>query len=333
LDGVKGIIITPLLLAIVVAYLLCPVVDYLEKQKLSRPAGIAIIYLFFAALLLLLCLNGIPSLIEELQQLVSMLPEYTEKFMLFVTQLESDFQRFNFHEGIHNAFNENIQQLQSALIINLEKLSQYLMVLFRQAFALLLVPLFAFYILRDNTLIKRRFLQLVPTSSRPLMEDTIHEIDRTLGAYLRGIFIISLSVGVMIYVGLLILGVEFALFFGIINALTNVIPYFGPFIGAVPVLLVALLQSPGLFWKTLILIVIVQQVESQLITPQVLGRSLHFHPLTVIIALLLGGIYLGFFGLIIIVPLAAILRIVFLHFYPVIVRAIKKERREKNNPL
>ena len=81
MDGVKGIIITPLLLAIVVTYLLCPVVDYLEKQKLSRAAGIAIIYLFFAALLLLFCLDGNPSLIKELEQLASALPEYTEKFM------------------------------------------------------------------------------------------------------------------------------------------------------------------------------------------------------------------------------------------------------------
>ena len=93
MDGIRGIIITPLLLAVVVAYLLCPVVDYLEKQKLSRSAGIAIIYLFFTALLLLLCLNGIPSLLEELQQLVSILPEYTEKFMMIATRAESYFQR------------------------------------------------------------------------------------------------------------------------------------------------------------------------------------------------------------------------------------------------
>ncbi|RJX27979.1 MAG: AI-2E family transporter [Dethiobacter sp.] len=329
MDGVKGIIIFPLLLAIVVTYLLCPVVDYLERQRLSRSAAIGIIYLFFAALFLLICLNVVPSLIEELQQLVSLLPEYTEKFLLFVTQLGKDFQSFNLPEGIQNALNENIRQLQSALTINLEKLSQLLMVLFRQTFALLLVPLFAFYILRDNTLIKRRFLQLFPLPSRYIMEDTLQEIDRTLGAYLRGIFIISLSVGVMMYLGLLILGVEFALFFGIINALTNVIPYFGPLIGAVPVLLVTLLHSSELFWRTLLLIVIVQQIESQFIAPQVLGRSLGFHPLTVIIALLLGGIYMGFFGLIVIVPLAAILRIIFRHFSPAIVRAVKKEQLEK----
>ena len=332
MDGVKGIIITPLLLAIVVTYLLCPVVDYLEKQKLSRAAGIAIIYLFFAALLLLFCLDGIPSLIKELEQLASALPEYTEKFMRYVTRLENHFQRYDLPRGIRDSINEStresIRQLQSALTINLEKLSQFLMVLFRQAFALLLVPLFAFYFLRDNALLKRRFLQFIPPPSRPLMESALHEIDQTLGAYLRGLFIISLSVGAMIYAGLLILGVQFALFFGIINALTNVIPYFGPLIGALPVLLVALLQSPGLFWKVLLLIVVVQQVESQLITPQVLGRSLHFHPLTVIIALLLGGLYLGFFGLIVIVPLAAILRIIFRHFYPLILRAVKKNNGE-----
>lgn len=330
MDGVKGIIFTPLLLAIVLAYLLCPVVDYLEKQKMSRSAGIAIIYLFFAALLLIFCLNVFPSLMQEVQQLLLALPEYTEKFILFITRLETDFQRFNLPESIRNALSESIQQLQSSLTLNLEKLSQFLLAFFRQTFALLLVPLFAFYLLRDNALLKRRFLQLIPASSRLLAEKTLHEIDTTLGAYLRGIFIISLSVGVMIYLGLLVLGVQFALFFGILNALTNVIPYFGPLIGAVPVLLMAFLHSPGLFWKVLLLIVIVQQVESQLITPQILGRSLHFHPLLVIIALLLGGIYMGFFGLIIIIPLLAILRIILRHFYPVIAQAIKKETGKKD---
>lgn len=330
MDGIRGVIITPLLLAVVVAYLLSPIVDYLEKQKLSRSAGIAIIYLFFAALVLLLCLNGIPSLLGELQELVSVLPEYTEKFMAIATRIEGYFQRFHLPEGIRETLNENIEQLQSALTINLEKLSQCLMAIFRQAFALLLVPIFAFYLLRDNALLKRRFLQAVPQSSRARAADTINEIEQTLGAYLRGIFIISLSVGVMMYLGLLLIGMEFAIFFGVIFALTDFIPYFGPLIGAVPLLLAALLHSPGQFWETLILIVVVQQIENHLITPQVLSRSLHFHPLTVIIALLLGGIYFGFFGLVIVIPLAAVLRIIFRHFYPVIRRAIKKERSGEN---
>jgi predicted PurR-regulated permease PerM len=331
MDGIRGIIVTPLLLAVVVAYLLCPIVDYLEKQKLSRSAGIAIIYLFFTALLLLLCLNGVPSLMEELQELVFVLPEYTEKFTALANRVENYFQRYNLPEGIRSTFDENIEQLQSALIINLEKLSQILMVFFRQAFAILLVPLFAFYFLRDNALIKKWLFRILPLPSRSLAENAIDEIDRTLGAYLRGIFIISLSVGVMMYLGLLLIGVQFAIFFGVIFALTDFIPYFGPLIGAVPLLLVALLSSPGLFWKALVLIVIVQQIENQLITPQVLGRSLHFHPLAVIIALLLGGIYLGFLGLVIAVPLAAIIRIIFRYFYPVILRTIKERCRRKNN--
>ncbi|NMB41022.1 MAG: AI-2E family transporter [Firmicutes bacterium] len=331
MDGIKGIIIAPLLLAVVVAYLLCPIVDYLEKQKLSRSAAIGIIYLFFAALLLLLCLNGLPSLLEELEQLASVLPEYTEKFMSTLSRIENFLERYNLPEGIHNTLDENIEQLQSSLVINLEELSQFLMAFFRQTFALLLVPLFAFYLLRDNALLKIRLLQVVPRQYRSLTEDTIREIDLTLGAYLRGIFIICSSVGVMMYLGLLLIGVQFAIFFGIIFALTDFIPYFGPLIGAVPLLAVTLLHSPGLFWKALILIVIVQQIENQLITPQVLSRSLHFHPLTVIIALLLGGIYLGFWGLILAVPLTAILRILFRQFLPIALRFFKKGRKEKDN--
>jgi len=218
--------------------------------------------------------------------------------------------------------------LQRSLTLNLEAFTQFLVALFSQTFALFLVPLFAYYILRDSAVFKKRFLRLIPPGYRLNMENTLREINLTLGAYLRGIFIISLSVGLMIYLGLLILKVKFALLLGILNALTNVIPYFGPLIGAVPLVIIAFLQNPSLVWKVIALIVVAQQVENQFIAPQVFGRSLDLHPLTVIIALLLGGLYLGFLGLIIIIPLIAILRIFFRHFYPAVALAIKEKKQQ-----
>lgn len=314
--GIQGLLIIPLLLAILLTYLLCPLINYLEKQHISRPKGIAIIYILFLTVLTLLGFNILPNLMQEMQELIFALPEFTEKLLLYLQPMENIYQRFNLPDGIRGALDESVSQWQRSLTISLEKFSQFLLAFFSQAFALFLVPLFAYYILRDSALFKKRLLELIPHKYRYNVELTLQEINRTLGAYLRGVFIISLSVGVMMYIGLLILGVRFALFFGIINALTNVIPYFGPLIGAVPVVLVALLQSPDLVWKVLLLLAVVQQIESQFIAPQVFGRSLGFHPLTVIIVLLLAGIYFGFLGLIVSVPLAAILRIIFRHFAP-----------------
>lgn len=325
--GIQGVLIFPLLVAILVAYLLCPLVNYLEKQKLSRAKGIAIVYIFFVTIIIAAGCNIVPILIREVQELVLSLPGYTEKLMLLVESLEGVYQRFNFPEGIRETLDESIEQLQRSLTINLEAFTQFLLALFSQTFALLLVPLFSYYILRDSAVFKKRFLRLIPPGYRLNMEKALQEINLTLGAYLRGVFIISLSVGMMMYLGLLILGVKFALFLGIINALTNVIPYFGPLIGTVPVVIIAFLQDPTLVWKVILLSIIAQQVESQFIAPQVFGRSLDLHPLTVVIALLLGGLYLGFLGLIIVVPLLAIARIFFRHFYPAVVLAIKDKEQ------
>lgn len=326
---IKGVVIAPLLFAVLVTYLLSPLVNYLQKQKIPRSLGILIIYLFLATLILLFALNLLPTLQDELQDLIASLPTYTQKLTSFLEYLERDYRRFNLPENVRQALNENLAQLQKSLTANLEKLPQYLFAFFCQAFALLLVPLYVFYLLRDHVLLKKRLLALLPPSSRQNTEAALQEIDQTLGAYIRGIFIISFSVGAMIYIGLLFFGVKFALFFGIINALTNIIPYFGPLIGAAPVAVVVLLQSPALIWRVVLWIMLVQQIESQFIAPQVFGRTLGFHPLTVIIALLLGGIYMGFLGLVVIIPLLAILRIIFHHFYPLIKSVILENTRKK----
>ncbi|NLJ56214.1 MAG: AI-2E family transporter [Firmicutes bacterium] len=325
----KGVVIAPLLFAVLVTYLLSPLVNYLQKQKIPRPLGILIIYLFLAALILLFALNLLPTLQDELQDLVASLPTYTQKLTNFIEYLEGNYQRFNLPANIRQALNENLTQLQKSLTANLEKLPQYLVAFFCHAFALLLVPLYVFYLLRDHVLLKKRLLAIIPPSFRQNARDALQEIDQTLGAYIRGIFIVSFSVGAMIYLGLLFFGVKFALFFGIINALTNIIPYFGPLIGAFPVAAVVLLQSPALIWRVVLWIMLVQQIESQFISPQVFGRSLGFHPLTIIIALLLGGIYMGFLGLVVIIPLLAILRTIFLHFYPLIKHVILENNRKK----
>lgn len=326
---IKGVVIAPLLFAVLVTYLLSPLVNYLQKQRIPRSLGILIIYLFLATLILLFALNLLPTLQDELQDLVASLPAYTQKLTSFIEYLERNYRRFNLPENVRQALDENLAQLQKSLTANLEKLPQYLVSFFCHAFALLLVPLYVFYLLRDHVLLKKRLLALLPPSLRQNTREALQEIDQTLGAYIRGIFIVSFSVGAMIYLGLLFFRVKFALFFGIINGLTNIIPYFGPLIGAFPVVIVVLLQSPALIWRVVLWIMLVQQIESQFISPQVFGRSLGFHPLTIIIALLLGGVYMGFLGLVVIIPLLAVLRIIFHHFYPLLKHVILENARKK----
>ncbi|MEW5921978.1 MAG: AI-2E family transporter [Bacillota bacterium] len=329
MGGIMELVITPLLLAVLLAYILAPPVRYLEKQGLSRSTAILTIYVFFASLLLLVCLNLFPSLIKELEELGRILPEYTERLMLNLEDLEGRLQRFSIPHGVRGALDENIRALQGMLGQRLERLALFLLSAVGRIMGLLLVPLFTFYFLRDSDSLKKWLLLRLPPSFRDSMEQTLADVSKTLGAYLRGIIIVSLAVGVMLYLGLLILGVQFSLFLALLNTLLNVVPYFGPLIGAIPVIIIAFLQSPALAWKATLLMIIVQQVESQLIAPRVFGYELGFHPLVVVIALLLGGIYLGFFGLVFIVPLTAVFIIFYKHFSPLAKRALAEQKNGK----
>ena len=323
------LVITPLLLAVLLAYILAPPVRYLEKQGLPRSTAILTIYVFLSSILLLVCLNLFPSLLKELEELARLLPEYTERLALILEDLENSLRRFNFPDGIRGALDENIRALQGMLAHGLELLALFLLSTVGRVMGLLLVPLFTFYFLRDSNALKEWLIQRLPPSFRESMEQTLADVSKTLGAYLRGIIIVSLAVGVMLYLGLLMLGMQFALFLALLNALFNIVPYFGPLLGAVPVIAIAYVQSPAMAWKAALLVIIVQQIESQLIAPRVLGYELGFHPLVVVIALLLGGIYLGFFGLVFIIPLTAVCVIFFRHFYPLLKRALAKQKNGK----
>ena len=324
------LVITPLLLAVLLSYILAPPVRYLEKQKLSRSSAILIIYIFLASLLTLICLRLFPSLLKELEELGRLLPELTEKLMLTFERLENRLRGFNYPDGIRAALDENIRAWHGVLAQSLEILALQLLTTVGRVMGLLLVPLFTFYLLRDSDRFKRWLLLRLPSSLRSSMERTLADVSKTLGAYLRGVLVVSIAIGVMLYLGLLFLGIRFALFLAFLNALLNVVPYFGPFIGALPIIVIALLQSPALAWKAALLVIIVQQVESQLIAPRVLGYELGFHPLVVVIALLLGGSYLGFFGLIFIVPLTAVFLIFYKHFSPLLRRVFFKRRNGRN---
>ncbi len=306
-------ILEPFLIAIILAYILNPLVVVFERRRVSRGLAILLLYAIFFALVFLAGVWTIPGLVTELQKLMEMLPEYSEQAQGFIRHLYSDYRRFNLPDSLRLALDENILLLQRALQTLLERITGAIVGLFSHFFVLLLVPLLVYYFLRDMEHLKSSLVALFPARYRQRVLVAGSEIDAALGAYLRGLLLICFLVGLLTYLGLRLLGVEFALILGIIYGLTNIIPYFGPLIGALPAVLIALLDSPALALKVVGVMVVVQQLDSQLLSPQILGRSLGLHPLAVILALLAGGHLFGLPGLILAVPLAAMLRIVLRH--------------------
>ncbi len=303
----------PFFLAVIIAYILNPLVDFLDNRRLPRCLGILLIYAVFFSLGVVAALTVIPALVTELQKLGEDIPQYAVRVQAFLLRLQSDYQRFNLPESIRQVIDQNILNLQSAALALVQRVTDWVLGIFSHLFTIIIVPLLVYYLLRDEASLKRSLLMLFPKKYRRFVTKVGSEMDRTLGAYLRGMLFICFLVGLMTYAGLLIVGLDFALILGIIAGITNIIPYFGPLIGAVPAVLIALLHSPALALKVVIVLVVVQQIESQLIAPQVLGRSLGLHPLVVIFVLLLGGRLFGLVGLIFAVPFTALLRVLFRH--------------------
>lgn len=309
------LVLVPFIISIFLAYLLSPLVQFLEQRHISRSFAIAVIYLLFTLIVFVAWVQLVPSLLEELQNLTDDLPGYLQKLHATINRFQDNYQRFNLPPDIRKMLDNNIDGLGDAVLARLDQLYESAFGIIGTTLLLLLVPVLTYYFLRDEKHLKQSLIRLVPRGYRLRFRAMAHDINCSLGAFLRGSLLVSLAVGGLTYISFLIIHLDFPLMMAGIVAITNLIPLAGPVIGALPALLIALLQSPLQSLKVLIIIVAIQQAEAQLIYPAVIGRSIGFHPLAIIFALLFAGKLFGFIGLILVLPSLITIRIFFHHFF------------------
>jgi predicted PurR-regulated permease PerM len=190
--------------------------------------------------------------------------------------------------------------------------------IFHVLLILLLAPIIAFYLLVDAPRVREVMRSLVPPGAKDEVDHVAHRLNRAIGGFFRGQLLVATIVGVMCSVGLLIIGLRFWFLVGMIAGLFNVIPLIGPWVGGVPGIIIALTTGTPLQALGVVLVmVIAQQVDNHFITPQVMQRVVQLHPAAVILALLAGGSLGGFFGLLLAVPAAAVLKIICGHVWRV----------------
>jgi predicted PurR-regulated permease PerM len=180
---------------------------------------------------------------------------------------------------------------------------------------LIIVPFVLFYLLKDQADFKKGILKFIPKKHREESDHILRDMDDAISSYVQGQIIVSFCVGLLALVAYLIIGLEYSLILALIAMVTNVIPVIGPFIGTFPAIIVGFLDSPLTALWVVIAILIVQQIESNFISPQVMGRQLDVHPLTVILLLLAASQIAGLIGLILAVPTYAILKVIAKHTY------------------
>ncbi len=315
----------------VLFYLTYPLSDGLVKLKFPRPLAIVFVFLIIIGLLVLLGLATGPIMVAEFNKLIVSVPEKIESAERIIADLRSypvfnmiiDFDSIDL-ENLTDRLAELASTAVSSVVSSVAGLVDFLTELF---LTVIIVPFLLFYML------KQKDLNVIPNLvDRYVLGDytgdikkTLAEMNKMLGAYFQGLAVVCFLVGLMAYFGFLIIGLEFALILAIFIMFTNIVPWIGPFLGAIPAVIVGLLDSPLMMLKVIIVILVVQQLESLVISPQIMGRKLSLNPLAIILVVLVAGRLGGLFGIILAVPTFTALKIVINNIYDYIRAHVKTD--------
>ncbi|WP_100404930.1 AI-2E family transporter [Bacillus solitudinis] len=308
----------PIILAGVLFYLFRPVVNLLSR-KVSRGLSILILYLSVIALFTVIVLVIGPELQKQFNSLARNMPFFINEIRdLFISLQENEFvSRFqeseNFSlEEITSKLVNYLNDIVAAIGANIASVIGFIANLI---IILIIIPFVLFYMLKEGEKAPKQVLKLLPRKQQSEGRLVLSDMDKALSSYIQGQIIVSVCVGVLVYIGYLIIGIEYPLVLALVAMFTNVIPFVGPWIGTFPGLIVGFLDSPLMALWVIIVVVVVQQIESNLISPQVMGKKLDIHPLTIILLLLVAGRFAGLLGLLLAVPTYAVGKVIVLHTY------------------
>ncbi|MCD8511664.1 MAG: AI-2E family transporter [Bacillus sp. (in: Bacteria)] len=315
-----GRIILPFVLSGIIAYLLHPIIEYLEKKNIPRPLSILLIYTGFVAVFVWLLVKGTPYIIQESRELIEQLPKMAETYRNFANLIHEQ------TEVLPDTFQERadgwLESVEGFIAESITQVGLFLRELVNWALLLIVIPFIVFYLLKDMPLVRKACWYVTPEKFRSDGYNLVKEIDHSLGNYIRGQLFVCIVVGVLAYIGFWIIDMPYALLLAVFIGLTNIIPYFGPIIGVIPVVFIALTESFQLVILGLVVNFIVQIIEGNLLAPVIVGKTLHMHPVLIIFALIVGGELGGVIGLIISVPILTVIRVIFLH-----IRRLVRERK------
>ncbi|TWJ85326.1 AI-2 transport protein TqsA [Bacillus licheniformis] len=319
---------TPILIAGILYFIFNPIVRLLEK-KLPRTLSILLIYLVFVAFIGFVLSAVGPVFTKQVTDLFNNIPSYVKQIQIFIKQM-SNSQWFTW---IMNQDFVSVAKIESSIGEYLTSLPENITgsltsvfgVVTNIALTAVTVPFILFYMLKDGHRFPNLAVKILPDKYKNEGLKIFKDLYETLAAYIQGQLIVCLFVGTACFIGFWIAGVKYALILGLIIAVTNIIPYVGPFLGAAPAVIIAFLDSPTKALIALIIVVAVQQTDGNLLSPLIIGRRLNTHPLTIILLLIGAGSFGGILGMILAVPAYALLKAFTLN----IVRLVRLRQRYK----
>lgn len=321
-------VLTPFLVASLLAYLGDPLIDRLEARKIPRSWAVTLVFGVLLLGLLLLLLLLIPLSAHQFKSLMQRTPTYVDWFQSSVLpwlQNALGIDPSLFELGRLRAqlieYAREIGDLAGGLLASFRASST---AMFNWLANLVLVPVVTFYLLRDWDLLVAKIRDLLPRRIEPTVSRLARESDEVIGAFLRGQFILMGALGILYSVGLAVIGLEFSLLIGLLAGLVSFVPYLGLIIGIATAGFAAVLQFHSALSIVPVLIVFgVGQVISDLfLTPKLVGDRIGLHPVAVLFAVLAGGHLFGFFGILLALPAAAVIAVMLRHAHDEYLRSI-----------
>lgn len=330
------IIFPPLILAILIIYLLNPLVSRAEDRGVSRPLGTALAYVVVLGGLTLLVIAITPFVSNQVDAFRDQWPGFKVEL---ADSIVSGGERLEDRFGVrvdtatvtclldaddtagaaapsHERCDQVTTEFREKLTASADRITELGSSVIEVLFIFILGPLLALYLLIDLPHLQRDLLNLVPETHREEVADLGGKIGRTVGGFFRGQFLVALLVGVMSAVGFSLIGLPFWLVIGAIAGFTNLIPLVGPFIGGgLGLVIGSVTGGIGLGLKAALVALIVQQIDNHIISPNVMKRTVKLHPVTVMLSILAGGTIAGFWGVLLGVPAVAVAKLLLSHLW------------------
>jgi predicted PurR-regulated permease PerM len=301
-------VVLPFVLGAAIAYLLDPIADWLQRLGLSRIASTVVITVFALLAVVFLLLLVIPTLVEQTVDLLAIIPDLVRNVQNWLTTRFPDL--LDSESQLRQSLQDFAATLQARGAEFVETVLSSAMSLVNVLVLIVIVPVVTFYLLLDWDNMVARIDALLPRDHQPTIRRLASEIDRTLSSFVRGQGLVCVILGVYYAVALALVGLQFGLVVGFIAGVLTFIPYVGALVGGVLAIGLALFQFWGDWWWIVAVAVIFQAgqfVEGNILTPNLVGSSVGLHPVWLIFALSAFGALFGFVGLLVAVPVAAII--------------------------
>lgn len=307
-------ILSPLFLGLLIAWLVEPAINYFVKNKVGRKLATVVVYLILIFIIILIAALIVPEFIAQVNELITRIPNFLKSINTFINDTfksTADFDLSSVKESLINTINNFVNNFTSENLTGIvEKLSSSIKVVSNFVLGILI----AFYLSLDFKNVNKYVSILVPNRFHEDIKKITTPLNEMLRNYVNGTLLSCLFVMILSLIGFLISGVSSPLLFAIFCAITNLIPYFGPYIGGIPVILIGFTMNPYVGLGCLITVVLVQFLEGNILNPLIVGKAVDLHPVILMLSLLVFEYFFGIFGMVIAVPIVATIKIVLLFF-------------------